>query len=62
MFDASEYPAYLSLALESGRINIFTYLTEYADYLDSRLEYIGLKGDYARAEANLSKYSATIEQ
>ena len=62
VFDASEYPAYLSLALESGRINIFTYLTEYADYLDSRLEYIGLKGDYARAEANLSKYSATIEQ
>lgn len=62
VFDASEYPAYLSLALESGRINIFTYLTEYADYLDSRLEYIGLKGDYARAEANLSKYSVTIEQ
>lgn len=60
--DTSDYPEYLSLALESGRINIFTYLTEYADYLDSRLEYIGLKGDYARAEAQLARYTAPSQQ
>lgn len=56
LFEADEYTVYLDKALKAGRINIFTYLTEQEDYLQSRLDYISLRASYARAEAELAKY------
>lgn len=60
LVSADDYGHYLKVALDAGRITLFTYFTEYNDYLDAKLSLISLKGDYVRAEAALSKYSTDI--
>ena len=57
VFEGEEYTEYLNIALKAGRINIFTYLTEYVDYLDYKASYISLQADYARAEAWVGRYA-----
>ncbi len=57
----ADYPKYLTRALDAGRINLFTYLTEYNDFLAARMSFIALQGKYARSEANISRFVANVD-
>lgn len=56
-FESDEYTALLAKALDGGRIDIFEYLREYNDYLDSNAEYVELRCELALALTSLNRYS-----
>ena len=54
---SGDYGVLLRKALDAGRISLFTYLTEYAEYLDNLLAYRETVAEYAATEAALGRYA-----
>lgn len=55
-----DYDSLLRKALDAGRISLFTYLTEYTDYIDNLLAYRETAAEYACTEATLARYSTDL--